>query len=818
MKVLILISVMCLRLMLSDKIIEIDSSLNQIIITTTKEGPIDNLRIRILYSDLFVARETLFLDLAGPLLMISRGRYTINFLRSDRWYGVTLHSVNVIDGIEQVHVDERLVKTHSTHSSSLDIGVQVTKQRKGIEEGYRLADILMNAQWTNAMSRNNLSEAVVKIRILCDGSMLEESFVLDKNHFNRTIVLQLETLYEISWNESTQLLTANMTPKYCHSSNSIGSNDNSSLISANSRIAHLVFQPDPVHLTDFNRPTEPGLAAEIPAHDAVKIPDELSPPPSVWLARDSLFSGHTIAVQLNLACSLDDTDMTTTTTATATAIYEYTDYNYNDENATEEEYIWLSDSQPNITLRQIDLHEIICDETRRCADSNSNEIITLNNNNNNNNTAVNKSMLCNKKLICYKVKFLIENDLYEVDNGQPYCESITQHYALNRASALWFDVECVTLMMLRFLRYHIQPHYGEFKAEDVHHFYKYKTVIFKTTARHGFPQNVCSVAHDPVSGIMAIGTRNGEIRIFGAENVEWSCTVPGGCIGVSHMYFVIGYGALLVLCADLSFHKFELSSDSIKRTTACHEERLKRITSCEMLTLNDKSDSRLLVGTVTGNVFALHVNSLELSEVILFEENILQSVASLSDMASRSVDLIVIDSNDTTKLLILFNSVCVVYYDTIKCEVLRVWSHQQPVTFISWTVNENEFVCSHVDGSFDVWCLNSEQPVEPSTILFGPYPCTPITKILCACTISDSRNEMVKLFCGGMPRASYGDRYTLTAMRSSNRVIVLDFASSVVDFFIIPSVCSSTEGRRQGNLIWDGMDGNCLMGWQADGN
>lgn len=50
--------------------------------------------------------------------------------------------------------------------------------------------------------------------------------------------------------------------------------------------------------------------------------------------------------------------------------------------------------------------------------------------------------------------------------------------------------------------------------------------------------------------------------------------------------------------------------------------RLKRITCCEMENLNEPSDAYLLVGTVTGNIFALHVKTLEFSEVVLFEENI----------------------------------------------------------------------------------------------------------------------------------------------------------------------------------------------------
>lgn len=42
------------------------------------------------------------------------------------------------------------------------------------------------------------------------------------------------------------------------------------------------------------------------------------------------------------------------------------------------------------------------------------------------------------------------------------------------------------------------------------------------------------------------------------------------------------------------------------------------------------------------------------------------------------------------------------------------------------------------------------------------------------------------IFAGGMPRASYGDRHTVTIMQGANNIhTVLDFTSKVVDFITI---------------------------------
>lgn len=50
-----------------------------------------------------------------------------------------------------------------------------------------------------------------------------------------------------------------------------------------------------------------------------------------------------------------------------------------------------------------------------------------------------------------------------------------------------------------------------------------------------------------------------------------------------------------------------------------------------------------------------------------------------------------------------------------------------------------------------------------------------------------SHPSPIKLYTGGMPRASHGDRYTLTAMRG-DKMVVFDFGSAVIDFVVVPSL------------------------------
>uniref|UniRef100_A0A8R1TTH3 LLGL domain-containing protein n=1 Tax=Onchocerca volvulus TaxID=6282 RepID=A0A8R1TTH3_ONCVO len=336
--------------------------------------------------------------------------------------------------------------------------------------------------------------------------------------------------------------------------------------------------------------------------------------------------------------------------------------------------------------------------------------------------------------------------------------------------------------MLRFLRSHIHPA-GDFRSTDIRDFFEYTPSL-----RHGFPQLVSSLAYDYILGLMAIGTSDGQVRIFGAENVEWSSTTPRNT-SIAHMYFAAGLGTLIVLCSDQSFHKFQVAGDMIERTTAATEDRLKRITCCEMQNVQDPTNARLFIGTITGNIFGLCAVSLEFSEVLLFEETVVKSINSSKDIG-RSANQIMVNPTDATQVLIAFNNHIIVHYNLLNSEVLHHWIVQQAITSLAWHVNGEYFICSHSDGSLGTWKIHCVEPMEQSVIPFGPFPCTSINKVRWIC--ASSHPLPIKLYTGGMPRASYGDRYTLTAMREG-RMVVFDFGSAVVDFIVVPSLQSQKD-------------------------
>lgn len=53
------------------------------------------------------------------------------------------------------------------------------------------------------------------------------------------------------------------------------------------------------------------------------------------------------------------------------------------------------------------------------------------------------------------------------------------------------------------------------------------------------------------------------------------------------------------------------------------------------------------------------------------------------------------------------------------------------------------------------------------------------------------------IFSGGMPRASYGDRHTITVMTNSKQV-AFDFTSKVIDFFTV--LRKQSEEEKENNV------------------
>ncbi|KAK6765908.1 hypothetical protein RB195_025679 [Necator americanus] len=330
--------------------------------------------------------------------------------------------------------------------------------------------------------------------------------------------------------------------------------------------------------------------------------------------------------------------------------------------------------------------------------------------------------------------------------------------------------------MLRFLLQKSSPEAHEDIVADY--------LDFRQTVRHGFPSRVSCFAYDDVLSLLAIGNLDGDINIYGGNGFIWSAEVPGKK-GISksaaHMYFACGLGVLMVLCRDSTFVRFSIEGANVTARSALHETRLKKITSCCMHQRADLREALLLIGTVSGNVFALDINSLELSEYIVFEDTILQRIPETSRREKYPVDLLSVCPTNPRLIVMVFDHRLLLSYDSSTNEVLGTSVFDVQCKNITWTRDGTQCVVALHDGSYASCDPARATIIDRPAQVFGPFPCIPTKKAFFAETSRTS--EKIVLFSGGMPHASYGDRFVVTA-RQGDRTCVFDFPSPVIDFLL----------------------------------
>jgi WD40 repeat protein len=103
------------------------------------------------------------------------------------------------------------------------------------------------------------------------------------------------------------------------------------------------------------------------------------------------------------------------------------------------------------------------------------------------------------------------------------------------------------------------------------------------------------------------------------------------------------------------------------------------------------------------------------------------------------------------------------------------------------------FASAHNDGSYILWDVeNGAKPKREATTPYGPYPCKRIEKVR---FWKDPDGEQMCVFSGGMPRAAYGDHFTVTVksegkipLQNSNLIGKLNIAQLNFTFFGFPKM------------------------------
>ncbi|XP_024900140.1 lethal(2) giant larvae protein homolog 1 isoform X1 [Pteropus alecto] len=327
------------------------------------------------------------------------------------------------------------------------------------------------------------------------------------------------------------------------------------------------------------------------------------------------------------------------------------------------------------------------------------------------------------------------------------------------------------------------------------------------TVEHGFPNQPSALAFDPELRIMAIGTRSGAVKIYGAPGVEFTGLHPDMAT-VTQMHFLPGQGRLLTLLDDSSLHLWEI----VHHNGCAHLEEalsfqppsrpgfdgssgppsLARITVVLLVATGDMA----ALGSESGSVFFLDVPTLMLLEgQTLGPDEVLRSVPDdyRCGKALGPVESLQGRLQDPTKILIGYSrGLLVIWNQAAQC-VDRVFLGNQQLESLCWERSGSTLVSSHSDGSYAIWSANtSSSPVtQPmvATTPYGPFPCKAINKILWR--NCESGGHFI-IFSGGMPRASYGDRHCVSVLRAET-LVTLDFTSRIIDFFTVHSTRPEDE-------------------------
>ncbi|XP_050447248.1 lethal(2) giant larvae protein homolog 1 isoform X5 [Cataglyphis hispanica] len=310
---------------------------------------------------------------------------------------------------------------------------------------------------------------------------------------------------------------------------------------------------------------------------------------------------------------------------------------------------------------------------------------------------------------------------------------------------------------------------------------------FRKTVQHGFPNKPTALAWDPSLRVMIIGTASGAIKVFGRPGVEFygQHSVESGENAVTKIIPLPKEGRLVSLCDDNSLHLWEINECSIVETKSLSlEGKLKKISAICL----ESNGKHLLLGTEGGNIYLLNFETFVMPDNIIYQDVVMQNVPEDYKKNPGAVEAIAEQPGHPDNILIGYNRGLMVLWNKATPgaqQLMGLFSRAQ--TFVStqqlesvhW-ISENRFVSSHNDGSYAFWSPGSDA-VPELTSFYGPFPCKAVTKILVYPT---AEHGDLFLFSGGMQRASYGDRHTITVM-TKDKHLIFDFTSKIIDFFTV---------------------------------
>ncbi|NP_997747.1 LLGL scribble cell polarity complex component 2 [Danio rerio] len=316
---------------------------------------------------------------------------------------------------------------------------------------------------------------------------------------------------------------------------------------------------------------------------------------------------------------------------------------------------------------------------------------------------------------------------------------------------------------------------------------------FNKTVEHGFPHQPSALGFSPSLELLAIGTRSGAIKLYGAPGVEFMGLHDENA-AVTQVHFLPNQVELVTLLEDNSLHMWTLRAHN----SMCELLEIGRFTlsgppgaipSVTRVTavLAHSSGELLLLGTEGGHVFVVEVPGFrELEENNISVEDVQNRVP--EDYVGRrnleSVETLHENPLNPRQVLIGYSRGLMVLWDLDRQRPVQHFLGTQQLESVWWMEDGESILSSHSDGSYCQWTVTGEDPQtepEKQETPYGAFPCKAISKII---QLPSKQGPPFLIFSGGMPRASYGDRHCISVIHSKTHE-ALDFTSRIIDFFVI---------------------------------
>uniref|UniRef100_A0A8C2N7W0 LLGL scribble cell polarity complex component 2 n=1 Tax=Cricetulus griseus TaxID=10029 RepID=A0A8C2N7W0_CRIGR len=316
---------------------------------------------------------------------------------------------------------------------------------------------------------------------------------------------------------------------------------------------------------------------------------------------------------------------------------------------------------------------------------------------------------------------------------------------------------------------------------------------FNKTVEHGFPHQPSALGYSPSLHILAIGTRSGAIKLYGAPGVEFMGLHKENN-AVMQIHFLPGQCQLVTLLDDNSLHRWSLMVKGGVSELQEEESFTLRgppgaAPSATQITetLPHSSRELLYLGTESGSVFVVQLPGFRtLDDRTISSEAVLQWLPEEARhrRVFEMVEALQEHPRDPNQILIGYSRGLVVIWDLQGNRVLSHFLSNQQLENASWQRDGCLIVTCHSDGSHCQWPVSSDtQNPDPlrSSIPYGPFPCKAITKIF---WLTTRQGLPFIVFQGGMPRASYGDRHCISVVHNGQQT-AFDFTSRVIDFTVL---------------------------------